>query len=257
MRRATDPVEFFAALEKEPYAFDFFQALRRIECLFPQMSRWGLAKRPADEPMRFGQEPSLAFAPASLAAFHPRTAQRPGRLDVRFFGLLGPNGPLPLHITEYVRERLLHDNDPTIARFLDMLHHRFIALFYRAWAQAQPTVSLDRPAEDRFAFYVGSLIGLGTKEVRDRDPVPDFAKFFYAGLLVRHVRNSDGLAAILAGFFKVPVKIEQFVGHWMALAEADRTRLGGGGAASALGGVQWLARRCGTISTNSASASVR
>ena len=78
------------------------------------------------------------------------TRGRPPRLQVRLFGLFGPNGPLPLHITEYARERLRHAGDPTLSRFLDVFHHRFLALFYRAWAQAQPHVNRDRPKEDRF-----------------------------------------------------------------------------------------------------------
>ena len=49
--------------------------------------------------------------------------------EEEIFGLLGPNGPLPLHLTEYVRERLRHHADPTFARFLDLFHHRF-ALFF-------------------------------------------------------------------------------------------------------------------------------
>mgnify|MGYP002138968179 CR=1 FL=1 len=58
----------------------------------------------------------------------------------------------------FARQRILHSGDATFSRFLDILHHRFAALFYRAWAQAQPTVSLDRPDEDRFAGYVGALV---------------------------------------------------------------------------------------------------
>ena len=73
-----------------------------------------------------------------------RTARRRA-CRCRLFGLLGPNGPLPLHLTEYARERLRHAGDPTLSRFLDIFHHRFLALFYRAWAQAQPHVNRDRP----------------------------------------------------------------------------------------------------------------
>jgi len=63
---------------------------------------------------------------------------------VRLFGLLGPNGPLPIHVTEYARHRLRHAGDATLSRFLDLFNHRFLALFYRAWAQAQPHVNRDR-----------------------------------------------------------------------------------------------------------------
>ncbi|MES2355112.1 MAG: type VI secretion system baseplate subunit TssG [Pseudomonadota bacterium] len=217
---------YYQALELHPYRHDFFQTLRRIECLFPNKPRLGKALRPVDEPVRFAQEPSLAFAPSALASFQLPEGGRPARMEVRFFGLLGVNGPLPVHLTEYVRERMLHHGDKTLTRFLDMFHHRFIELFYRAWAQAQPTVNMDRPKEDRFAVYTGALFGLGGTQLTHRDAVEDFAKLHFAGVMSRQVRNPDGLAALLAGYFRIPVRIESFVGHWMKIPLCDRTCLG-------------------------------
>lgn len=230
-----DPLNLFRALEAAPHRYDFYQALRRIECVFSDQPRLGQALRPTDEPVRLAQEPALSFAPSTLSAFRPPAAGQPARLEVRFLGLLGPNGPLPLHLTEYARERLLHSGDATFSRFLDLFNHRFLSLFYRAWAQAQPTVSLDRPCDDRFSAYVGALFGLGTPRLRNRDHVPDFAKLFYAGLLARQVRNRDGLVALLSGYFRVPVQVEPFIGHWMTLPEGDRTRLGARDAGVVLG----------------------
>lgn len=219
--------EFFRRLGERPWKFDFFQALRRVEALHPGKPRLGRGRRPLDEPVRLAQEPSLSFPVSTLAAFEPARQERPPRLQVRFFGLLGPNGPLPLHLTEFARQRILHHRDRTFARFLDIFHHRFLLLFYRAWAQAQPTVSFDRPREDRFKTYLGALVGLSSAGSRDRDAVVDFAKLHFAGLLARQVRNSDGLAQILRAYFRVPVRVEPFVGHWMQLPESERTRLGG------------------------------
>jgi type VI secretion system protein ImpH len=243
MGRPGDPVGIFARLGAAPFEHDFFHVLRRIECAFPERPRLGTAARPADEPIRLGQDPSLAFAPASLAALRPARNGGAPRLAVNFFGLLGPNGPLPLHLTEFTRDRELHGGDTTFARFLDVFHHRFLAMFYRAWAQARPTVSLDRPRDDRFAAYVGSLPGIGVRELQDRDAVADHAKLFHAGLLARQVRNCDGLVAMLAGYFRIPVRIEEFVGHWMALAEDERTRLGVADGAALVGRGAVLGRR--------------
>jgi type VI secretion system protein ImpH len=230
MGRETDSLAFFAALSEAPYRHDFYQTLRRLECLYDTKPRWGHAQRPIDEPVRLGQDPDLSFAPAPLASFETGGTGRPPRLQVRLFGLLGPNGPLPLHITEYVRERLRHSSDPTLSRFLDLFHHRFLALFYRAWAQAQPHVNRDRPKEDRFAIYLGSFLGTGSEVFHHRDAVPDLAKLFHVGTLIRHTRNAEGLGSILQHFFRVPVQIEQFVGHWMALGPRERTYLGREGA---------------------------
>jgi len=214
------------ALEQEPYKFDFFQALRLLECAHPDKPRVGESVRAVDDPVRLGQEPSLAFAPSTLHSFRPGKEGRPWRLNVNFFGLFGPNGPLPLHLTEYARDRIRNSHDVTFARFLDIFHHRLLSLFYRAWADAQPTVQFDRPRSDRFSVYVGSLFGIGMPSLRDRDVVPDVAKLHYAGRLVCQTRNPEGLQAILADFFKLPVNIEEFIGQWTELPEDCRCRLG-------------------------------
>ena len=241
-RRQTDALALFADLEAAPHRHDFYQTLRQLECLCPDAPRWGVARRPADEPVRLGQDAELAFAPAPLSSFTSRPGHPP-RLGVQLFGLLGPNGPMPLHVTEYARERLRHANDPTLSRFLDMLQHRFIAFLYRAWAQAQPHVNRDRPGDDHFGVFVGSFLGMGTPTSRERDQVPDVAKFFHASALARHVRNAAGLRAILAHYFRVPVAIDEWIGHWMPLGAGERTYLGREGAllgaGSVLGGRVW------------------
>ena len=234
-----DPVTLLQRLETEPAAFDFYAALRLLECAHPALPRIGQAQRPREEAVRFGQQPSLAFEPAMLAALERPDEDAPDgaapRLLIHFFGLLGANGPLPVHLTEYIRDRLRNGSDPTLARFLDVFQHRMISLLYRAWSSAQPAVSLDRPGADRFAGYVGSLIGIGMDSLRARDAVPDFAKLHYAGRLAPHAASAAGLAAILSDFFKVPVRVQEFVGHWMALPASGLCRLRSGPDAEVLG----------------------
>lgn len=243
MGRETDTLAWFRSLSEEPYRHDFYQTLRRLECIHATKPRWGYARRPVDEPVRLGQEPDLSFAVSALASFDRGGEGRPPRLQVHHFGLLGPNGPLPLHITEYARERLRHAADPTLSRFLDLLHHRFLALFYRAWAQGQPHVNRDRPSEDHFATYVAAFLGLAPASLRNRDSVPDVAKLFHAGLLIRHARNAEGLAAIIRRFFGVGVRLHEFVGQWMPLGPRERTYLGDEagrlGVAAVIGGRVW------------------
>jgi len=216
----------FQALAAAPHAFDFYQALREIECAFPERPRIGESRRPQDDPVRFAQAPALAFAPATIAAFVAGEEGRPPRLIENFFGMFGPNGPLPLHLSEFARDRMRNAGDPTLVRFIDLFHHRMIALFYRAWARAQPTVSLDRKERDRFSLYLGAFVGFTANALRGRDSVPDMAKLSFAGHLGRQVRNAEGLTSILRGFLRVPVQIQELVAHWMLLPEEMCTRLG-------------------------------
>ena len=224
-----DPAAVAAAVFDEISAhaprFDLFEAMRRIENAHLDKPRLGDAMRPGEEPFRFTQEPSLIFAPTAIAALDRKDPSRPPRLVQRVFGFMGPNGALPIHLTEYGRERLLYDNDPTFVRFLDTLLHRFGLFFYRAWARAQPVVGLDRPTDASIIRHVGALIGIAERSTRERDALGDFPKLFFAGRLSRSVRDADGLEAWLALQFAVPVHVAQFQGHWMPLGRAERSRL--------------------------------
>ncbi len=195
--RAQSLAQLLDALARAPEQFDFFQALRRLEVLEAHrrhQPRLGAASRPTDEPIRLGQEPDLTFAAAPLAHFRQGEAGTPPRLTVNFFGLLGPNGALPLHLTEFARDRQRNADDPTMVRFFDLFHHRMLLFFYRAWAAGQPTVSRDRPSEDRFEHYVSALPGYALTTIRKKDAFPHTAKLFYAGRLTSHSRNGEGLA---------------------------------------------------------------
>lgn len=212
-------------LAAAPYAADFRQAVRRLESAHRDKPRVGASSRAAEDPVRFGQDPSMEFAPAEMSSV--RTANgRPARVAVASFGLLGPNGPLPLHLTAFAREREHAHKDSSLVHFLEMLSHRFTSLFYRAWAVNQKTVSYDRPECDRWMAYLGTLEGLGQSSLRDRDHVPDAAKRFYTGRLAPQSKGAAGLRDLLADFFGVPVGIEEFIGQWVDLPRDCQCRLG-------------------------------
>lgn len=212
-------------LAEAPDQFDFFQAVRRIENLHPDMPRTGHARQPTREPVRFCQEPSLAFAPRTLDSYRTDATGIP-KLYVNFFGLLGPNGPMPMHITDYVRQRVYREHDRSMARFLDMFHHRLIAFFYRAWATNQQTVNFERGEQDAFARYIGSLFGIGMWSFRNRDAVPDVAKLHYSGHLVCQTRHPEGLCSILQDYYGIDVELSEFVGQWLDVPAECVCRLG-------------------------------
>lgn len=221
-------------IAERTHSFSFYAIMRLLEAVHPETPRFGRSVRPKQDALRLAQEPSVAHAPSALSSFEPGDEDRADRLLVHFFGLFGPDGPLPLHLTEYARDRRRNHNDPTFQRFADIFHHRAISLFYRAWADVRPTVSFDRPDQDRFGDYVGALIGLSTPGLRNRDAMPDLTKLHFAGLLASQTRNAEGLGQILSEFFAMPVQVESFIGGWLTLPAQDYTRLGDGEATAAL-----------------------
>ncbi|CAB3669273.1 type VI secretion system baseplate subunit TssG [Achromobacter pestifer] len=217
--------QWWRALEREPYAHDLFHALRWIDAHSGARKPLGRDTVARYEPVRLRQEPSMAFAPSTVARVQAGHDGRPAEVTIYGFGLFGPNGPLPLHLTEHAHERMAHYGDRTLAAFADVFHHRLILLFYRAWADAQSTVSLDRK-EACFTRYVASLLHMGEPSMRRRDAVLDHAKYFMAGHLVRQTRNPEGLKHILQSFFGLPVRIREFVPQWIRLEPEQRLGLG-------------------------------
>jgi len=215
-------------LRAEPWREGFFAVVRRLAA-DPALDPVGSALRPQAEPFRFGQQPSLMFAPREIA---DACVER-GRLKLRVTGLgmLGPNGPLPRHVTEIARDRSERHIDSTLVDFLDLFHHRYLTLLYRTWASAQASAGLDRPDAERFSFYVASLVGLNVPETANR-PLPTHALLGASAHRVREARNPEGLCATLQCYFGVPVAIEEYVWHWIAVDAAEHCRLGDAGAAA-------------------------
>jgi type VI secretion system protein ImpH len=218
-------MNFFRNLAAEPWRFDYFSLLRQLERTFKDQPRIGDAAALREEFARFGQDPFMEF-PASNVARVVRDDDRALKVFVRHLGLLGPQGALPLSVTEEAYHYALAGDD-AFARFLDLFNHRFIQLFFRAWADARPIAQHDRPDADRFVAYLGSAIGIGSGPYHHLDSVPDAAKLGFAGLLGAQAKCASRLAAAIKGMFNVKVEVEEFVGSRLVIEASEWTTLGG------------------------------
>lgn len=217
---------------QEPDAYDFFLAARTFEFRNPALPKIGDAATKADDFLRFGQDPFFAFPDANIGRARQRQDGQT-QLFVRFLGLLGPQGGMPLTLTEeaYLYSR---DGDDALARFCDLMNHRFIQLFFRAWADSRGHAHRDRPETDAFERYVGSGIGLGSPALRDLDSVPDVAKAAFSGIMGAKAKSASRLASVVRGLFGVKVEIDEFVGVRLLFDPDQRSRIGQ--AFSTLGG---------------------
>jgi len=205
--------------------FEFIAALRLVEAAYRDKPRIGRALRVADEPLRLSQNADLAFRGKEITEAGVAPGSGVPRLAVNT-GLLGPQGPMPLHFTEYVRERWLRAGDSTWAAFLDVFHHRMLSLLYRARVASEPVVSFDRPNDDDFARTVGSLAGFGRTARRNGGRLDARSLLYFGGLIAGRTRHASGLATLLSTYFRVPVSIEQFVGRWIAPPDEALAPLG-------------------------------
>jgi type VI secretion system protein ImpH len=217
-------VSFLDEAKLEPWRFDFFATMRRIERTYRDRPRIGDTASLREEYITLGQDPFLEFPASNLTAVENTESGRL-RVLVRFLGLLGPQGGLPLSTTEEAFTWHMMRDD-AFPRFLDILNNRFLQLFFRAWADSRPVAQHDRPAADRFVTYIGSMIGVGSLPYQKLDTVPDAAKLAFAGLIGAKAKGASRLRSLISGLFRVTVEIEEFVGTYLALDEGDRSRVG-------------------------------
>ena len=230
-------------LLREPYRFDFFQAVRLLERLLRAPARRprhpaGRDRSADDDLVRFRSLPSLSFPASAVtairrpAAAEPDEPPPPPEMSVAFLGLAGPQGVLPRHYTALLLERV-RDKDYSLRDLLDLFNHRLVSLFYRAWQKyrlpfAYERAALDGPGEvDACTQALYCLVGLGTRGLRGRLGVEDEAFVYYGGHFAHWPRSAVALEAVLADYFGVPVRAEQLHGQWLRLGPEDRSLMPG------------------------------
>lgn len=213
----------------------FISILRLIDCKNTDKPRIGRASHPRDESVRLSQKPASGFQGKALDSLQEREGLHEYQLFCNFFGLFGSNGILPLHYTEYADQRERHHQDSTFSAFLDLFNHRMLSLFYRASVEFEPSVNLDRVDGNSLEEMLSAIGGYATPASRRRDGIPDHVKRFNAGWMGRVCKSPDGIKALLAQYFDLEVKVEEFTGGWLDLPDDAIFTLGGSASGTSCG----------------------
>lgn len=219
---AVAPDKIQQRLAEEPFAFEFFQAVRLLAGLLPAREEVGRFQPPASELVRFSAHATVSFPASEIQSLSLPEDGQPV-MTVNFMGLTGPLGVLPLYYTELVMERL-RARDTSLRDFLDVFNHRSISLFYQAWEKYRFPIAYERGRSGHFLEMLQAMVGLGTPALANRQAVSDEALLFYTGLLAQQPRSAIAIEQILADYFEVPVEVEQFVGAWSSLDRETQTR---------------------------------
>ena len=251
-------------LFRTPHRLDFFQAVRLLERL-AYLGKTGGERGalrsspvafggfvghdnpPEQEAVRFRSQPSLSFPASAIVQVRPLrgkdvvdAAAVPEPLGkseplvemvVSFLGLTGPSGVLPYHYTALLLRRI-RSKDFSLRDFLDLFHHRAIALFYRSWVKyrlpfAYERFRLDpRIREDPITWGIYCFAGMGTRGLRGRMDVDDVAFIHYSGHFTHVQRLAGVLESMLADYFDLPIRVLQFQGQWLRLGD-DQTAMPG------------------------------
>lgn len=212
----------------EPYRFEFFQAVRLLEKIYPERKAVGREAKITPEIVRFRSRVSLNFPASEIhefkESFDEFSEEQRLEMFVNFMGVIGVSGVLPTHYTELVMDRVRY-GDTAMWSFLDMFTHRAVSLFFRAWEKYRFPVAYERGKDD-FTHYLFDFAGLGTKGLRGRMSLDDESLLPYSGLIAQKPHSASSLGQILSDYFGVKSKIVQFFGQWLDLEEESVSNLG-------------------------------
>lgn len=226
--------------------FDFFQAVWLLERQPDAGIPVGGRGPAAQETLRFRPAVSLGFPSTdvrSVAACAGPDGKVYHRIEVTFLGLYGVATPLPLHYAVSIlrsvesagtttpsSDAAVDPNPPAatpVRDFLDLLHHRLVSLFYRAWTKYRYHVTFGMPGRDVLTDYLGLLAGTQTSWDERVLGLSPLRLIRYAGTLTQRPRSAAALEGLLLDYWKgLPVRITQGIGRWITLKPTDLNRIG-------------------------------
>lgn len=214
-------------LFEEPYRFGFFQAVRLFQRLNSQKRSVGRDAMPHEEALRFRSHVSLDFPASEIQEIIRTVDDEDGderiEMVVNFMGLVGVSGVLPIHYTEHALSRIRY-GDTAFWAFTDIFTHRAASQFFRAWEKYRFPYAYER-GEDEFTHYLFDLVGLGTEGLRGRMNLEDEALLPYSGLITQKPHSARAVALMVADYFDIDVRMDQFFGQWFDLDRQSITKL--------------------------------
>ncbi len=222
-RAQAQHLTMLAAVAENPGKYGLFPVVRSAEARAHELPRVGMAKRPAANVVDLAQEPRMGFAAGTLSRVKLKGGR--ARVDGLWMGLVGPMGPLPLHLTEYAFYEERYADKHPFGDWLNLLAGRMLQLFYRAWADSQPAAMADRPGDDAFAGFLAALSG-ATEGASDTSIFARAGRVHYAGVFAGK-RSAVAIEDALTHLLGQDARLLEFQPRWRTLEPEDRSCLGG------------------------------
>lgn len=208
--------------------YDFFRLLERLHAFHDDDLESTDLLGQSQQRIRLSTSAGLAFPASdiSFAARMPETSASDYQVQATFFGLHGPDSPLP----GYYLDRLAYEAGQGIGirpAFLDFFHHRLLTLLHRSWRKYRYHIRFRSEATDGFSRYVFALIGLGNSDLRGVTPLPWSRLLSFTGPIINRSRSASMVAGIVADCFNLKsVQIREFEIRYVDIPQAQQLFLG-------------------------------
>ena len=253
-RRDQPSAKALERISTEGHRFDFFQIVWLLQRFMDDKSPVGREGPIAKEPLRFRPHLSMGFPATDVRRVTPIQDEDGNidrfKLDATFLGLYGVTTPLPLNYairvlrtvqqqnrsagSEAGPERAADANESDayfqsspLRDLLDLVHHRLLSFFFRAWLKYRHYAAYCLPEADPISEHLSWMIGCPPHFDDAALGVPRLQLIRYAGMLTQHPRSASSLEGMLKDFWPgLPFQTRQAVGRWVALPQANMHRMG-------------------------------
>lgn len=213
-------------LSAEVWRYQLFQLLRILEARTPTAPRLGERGPARSERIRLRPSTSLGFPCAETVEVAEHLDASGGTqtlVTANITGLYGVGSPLP---RSYAHQLLLQDADlPQQRDFLDLLHHRLLSLWYRAWRQHRYEQTFRDEGSDALSRSLLDLLGVSPATTAQELGTEPVRLLRYLGILVGHTRPAAGLETLLSEELNLPVRVESAPLRWVSLPKEQWPRL--------------------------------
>lgn len=199
-------------LEKEAGATTFAAAVATLDRLLGGQRPLGTTGPVEQETILFRASPTMGFPASDVTAIARRSPSDPPswpvEMTVTFLGLYGPSSPMPAFWTENIAQE--QDGAQNMRDFLDLFDHPLIALLYRILGHYRIDLQFDAAMHGALPNAIMALTGQigGTALARQ----VDWTRLLpFCGLLSHSSRSTDTIRRIVAGYFEIPVAVEEWV----------------------------------------------
>jgi len=209
-------------LFKQSYDFSFLQAVRLFQKLVPNGDNIGVTLDPSEDPIIFSSRYTYSLPSSDIYRIHVEN-NKPV-MEVNFWNLAGPHGPLPNPLSEKVVERI-REGDFALKDFIDIFNHRLLSVYYCVAQKYSFVLSPKSFMQTEAGHMLCAVAGVNPFQEKYLT-LATSALAQYAGLLWQRPRSAAGLEQILSDYFQVPIYVEQFVGAWADINRRQRSFIG-------------------------------
>lgn len=205
--------------------YNFFQLVELLYQLSHADLEQGLNTLPAQEPIRYLSNASLAFPISDISSLQT-SKNHHFELEVSLFGLTGSQSPLPGYYIESTAWEYFQQNKK-LGLFLDLFNHRLVTLLHRVWRKYRYYINFKNAGSDAFSQRMFALVGLGKSTIRDSLQINKSKMLAYAGLLANASRSPQILIGLISHCFELDdVSIDSWQFRRVAIDPKQQNRLG-------------------------------